>query len=70
MVLNNLANLKSQSGNYADGIKDAEKALDITKKNLGDKHPDLIGLNTGLAKLHFHAGDIENALHYSNEAGA
>ena len=62
VVLNNLANLKARMGDYESGIKDAEKAVEISKNNLGEFHPDLINLYTGLSKLHFHSGNAIDAL--------
>lgn len=69
-VLNNSAHLKSRLTDYKNAILDAEDALTISQKNLGSRHPDLIGLNTGLAKLHFYAGNKKKALHYSSKASA
>ena len=67
-VLNNLANLKARMGDYEGGVKDAESAIKITIKNLGEFHPDLINFHTGLSKLHFYAGNIFDAVGHSKLA--
>ena len=52
MVLNNLADLYRAQSRYADAEPLYRRAIEITGKALGPRHPDLETMTGNLAKLY------------------
>ena len=67
-MLSNLASYHCSNGNIKEAIKISKDALSISKRILGDKHPDYALRLNNIGSYYYKIGDIEKALDYFADA--
>jgi eukaryotic-like serine/threonine-protein kinase len=67
-LLNNLAYVHLDKGEYAQAIELLQRALEIWEQELGADHPDISGVLNNLANAHYHLGEHATAVELHERA--